>query len=105
MALRAPRSVVILPAQWRIETIRFLSAGWAKMGTPAGVPMSSPFHEHDLLLSRRQFFGRSGIRLGSLGLACLAGHDWLGAAPSTPGGSVHPPLPGLPHFPAKAKAV
>lgn len=67
--------------------------------------MSSPFHEHDLLLSRRQFFGRSGIRLGSLGLACLAGHDWLGAAPSTPGGSVHPPLPGLPHFPAKAKAV
>jgi hypothetical protein len=65
----------------------------------------NPLHEHDLLLSRRQFFGHSGLRLGGLGLASLMGRDAFSAAPAAPSTLVHPPLPGLPHLPAKAKAV
>ncbi|GIW97521.1 MAG: sulfatase [Pirellulaceae bacterium] len=61
-----------------------------------------PRLEYDLYLSRRQFFGAAGLRLGPLALAALG-------ARSTHGGHaqqrVHPPLPGLPHFPPRAKAI
>jgi len=57
-----------------------------------------PIFEHQLSLTRRQFFGHSGLRFGGLGLAYLAGQR-ASAAP------VHPPLAGLPHFAPKAKAV
>jgi uncharacterized protein (DUF1501 family) len=50
--------------------------------------------------TRRQFFGSTGLRLGGAALALLGGR--AAAAPQT---RVHPPLPGFPHFPAKAKAV
>src|SRR6186997_1373739 len=66
-----------------------------------GFPMH-PIHEHQLNLTRRRFFGASGVRLGGAALAMLAGRDVL-AAPK--GERVHPPLPGFPNFPPKAKAV
>ena len=62
-----------------------------------------PLHTHQLLQTRRQFFGQSGLRLGGLGLSYLMGRSGL-AAPSEDS-RVHPPLAGLPHFAAKAKAV
>lgn len=66
-----------------------------------------PRLKHDLLLSRRQFFGNSGLRLGGLGLAIAGAQQWsasgqLAAAESE---RVHPPLAGLPHFAPKAKSV
>lgn len=61
----------------------------------------NPIFESNLLQTRRQFFGHSGLRLGGLGLTYLMGRDALAA----PDPRVHPPLPGLPHFAAKAKAV
>ena len=56
-----------------------------------------------MLQTRRQFFGHSGLRLGGLALtSCCWAAMLAGAAASA---AVHPPLPGLPHFAAKAKAV
>lgn len=71
-----------------------------------------PRLEYDLTLSRRQFFGNSGLRMGSLAMAAMAGS----AAASIAGSSraaraaagdrvVHPAMPGLPHFAPKAKSV
>jgi hypothetical protein len=61
-----------------------------------------------LEVNRRNFFGRSGVRLGGLAMSILATQS-MGAkslfANGTEPHTVHPPLPGLPHFPAKAKAV
>src|SRR5688572_7302151 len=68
-----------------------------------------PIFEHQLLQTRRQFFGNTGLRLGGLALAHLLGNSaTAGAANSAearPGGRVHPALPGFPHFAPKAKAV
>lgn len=63
-----------------------------------------PIHEHLTNLSRRQFFGSSGVRLGGAALAVLAG-QYARTAAQQPAARVHPPLPGFPHFPPKAKAV
>src|SRR5215212_88657 len=54
------------------------------------------------LLSRRHFLSRSSLGLGALGLASILDGRLFAAAsqPSPLGG-----LPGLPHFPAKAKRV
>src|SRR5688572_18387972 len=66
-----------------------------------------PLLESHLNLTRRQFFGDSGIRLGGLALAMLAGGATASkqanaaAANETP----FPPLPGMPHFAPKAKAL
>ncbi|MBX3745004.1 MAG: DUF1501 domain-containing protein [Verrucomicrobiae bacterium] len=68
----------------------------------------NPLLEHRLLQTRRQFFGQSGLRLGGVALGWLmAGRlGGLRALASDPAaGRVHPPLPGLPHFPPKAKAM
>ena len=51
--------------------------------------------------NRRQFFGESGIRLGGLAMACLAAQEAVGASHA----SVHPAVPGLPHFAPKAKRL
>jgi hypothetical protein len=65
-----------------------------------------PRLEQDLLLSRRQFFGHTGIRLGSVALAGLtAGGIGGGKLQANSGEVVHPPLTGLPHFAAKAKSI
>jgi hypothetical protein len=55
------------------------------------------FREHQLLLTRRQFFGRTAVGLGTVALASLL-NDRLFAAQS------HGILPGL-HFAPKAKRV
>src|SRR5437868_1054306 len=65
-----------------------------------------PIREHRLNLTRRQFFGSSGLRLGGVAMAMLAGRDArTAAADAAPTPRVHPPLPGFPHFAPKAKAV
>jgi hypothetical protein len=65
-----------------------------------------PIHEHQLALTRRQFFGTTGLRFGGAALAMLAGKF---AAPQAAAAAkverVHPPLPGFPHHAPKAKAV
>ncbi len=62
-----------------------------------------PLLEHQLLITRRHFFGRASAGLGIVALASLF-NDELAAAPdetsSSSGG-----LPGLPHFKPKAKRV
>jgi hypothetical protein len=62
-----------------------------------------PLRERSHHLTRRQFFGSTGLRLGGAALALLAGRP----APAAAAGParMHPPLPGLPHFAPKAKAV
>jgi hypothetical protein len=62
-----------------------------------------PFNDHLLNLTRRQFFGTSGLRLGGLALALMAGRRATAGAPAA--GRVHPPLPGFPHHPPTAKSV
>jgi hypothetical protein len=59
----------------------------------------NPIHEHVQAMTRRHFFGRSAIGLGTAALAALLPQR-LGAAAPVPaiGG-----LPGLPHFAPKAK--
>ncbi|MCC7334481.1 MAG: DUF1501 domain-containing protein [Pirellulaceae bacterium] len=67
-----------------------------------------PRLEHDLTLSRRQFFGGSGLRLGALAMASLTGAAMRGARPAWGAANnqvVHPALPGLPHFAPQAKSV
>lgn len=67
-----------------------------------------PRLEHDLALSRRQFFGGSGLRLGALAMASLAGTATRGARSAWGAAGnqvVHPALPGLPHFAPHAKSV
>src|SRR5689334_18912096 len=63
-----------------------------------------PLHESQLNQTRRQFFGTSGVRLGGLTLAMLAGRR-AAAAEAKPAERVHPPLPGFPHHAPTAKAV
>ncbi len=60
-----------------------------------------PIFESQVMSTRRQFIGQTGLRFGGLGMAFLAGGegDVKGAS------VVHPALDGVPHFPAKARAV
>jgi hypothetical protein len=61
-----------------------------------------PILNHQHHLTRRQFFGHTGLRLGALGMAYAAAANQRATAADA---QMHPALPGLPHFPAKAKAV
>ena len=66
----------------------------------------NPIFEHHLLQTRRQFFGDAGLRLGSLALGMLMGSSASGSkAHAATGPQAYPPLPGLPHFPGKAKSL
>lgn len=57
---------------------------------------------HPLLSTRRHFFGRSATGIGIAALSSLLSQESQAAeAP----GLMHPSLPGLPHFAAKAKSV
>jgi uncharacterized protein (DUF1501 family) len=62
-----------------------------------------PITEYQLNQTRRQFFGNTGLRLGGLAMAMLAGRS--ASAAEKPTARVHPPLPGFPHHAPKAKAV
>jgi hypothetical protein len=69
-----------------------------------------PISALQMRLNRRNFFGASGLRLGGLAAGMLAaqgtlpGKIWAGATDAS-GDRVHPALPGLPHFPPKAKSI
>src|SRR3954451_8277398 len=66
------------------------------------INMDPRFAQHRLP-SPRQFFGSSGLRMGGVALAMMAGRTF--AAESAQPLRMHPPLPGLPHFAPKAKAI
>ena len=62
----------------------------------------NPIFENQLLQTRRQFFGDTGLRLGGIAMASLLGSQTRGAAA---GSEVHPALPDLPRFAGKAKSI
>lgn len=66
-----------------------------------------PRLENDLLLSRRQFFGGSGLRLGAVAMASLAGSNTAQAlgGPQPAEQQMNPTLRGLPHFAPQAKSI
>ncbi len=71
----------------------------------------NPLREFQIQQTRRQFFGDTGLRLGSVALAMMAQRQ-LQAADAVASAGVtssatrmHPALPGLPHFAPKAKAL
>ncbi|MDP6034480.1 MAG: sulfatase, partial [Verrucomicrobiota bacterium] len=63
---------------------------------------SHPITENQLMVNRRQFFGRSAMCIGTAALASLLTRDGLGAP--QPGGAFGG-LGTLPHFAPKAKRV
>ena len=66
-----------------------------------------PWQNTGLLLTRRHFFGVNAAGIGTAVLATLLGED-LPAQAATNGASDERPfpgLPGIPHFPPKAKRV
>ena len=60
----------------------------------------NPLHEHQLNLTRRHFFGRSAMGVGTAALASLLGGDGVASAAATGQGVL-----GAPHFAPKAKRV
>ena len=62
-----------------------------------------PLAEAELLASRRHFLGRGALGLGTAALATLLAGDATAAANRA--APAHDGLPGLPHFPPKAKRV
>ena len=62
-----------------------------------------PLFARDLLQTRRQFFGHTGLRLGGLALAGLLDRAHGASAAHSP--LVHPALAGFPHFAPKAKRL
>jgi hypothetical protein len=66
----------------------------------------NPLLEHRAFLTRRQFFGRGALGLGTAALASLLNRDAFGAAPiRNPQSAIRNGLPDLPHFAPKAKRV
>lgn len=64
-----------------------------------------PHWEYDLWLTRRHFFGHTGLRVGSIALALLWQSERGRAARAAPSTKMFPPQPGLPHFPPKATSL
>src|SRR6478672_576477 len=60
--------------------------------------------EQALAMTRRQFFGRTGMGVGAAALAYMMARDGRAAAPATMPASASPALP-QPHFAPKAKSV
>src|SRR5688572_5958168 len=63
----------------------------------------NPISERQLLINRRQFFGRSAIGIGTAALASLLNRDLLGATSDARSSSAG--LAGFPNFAPKAKRV
>ena len=61
----------------------------------------NPILEYHRSQTRRQFFTGAGLKIGGLALAGLAANE----AQANSAEQVHTPLPGFPHFPAKAKRL
>src|SRR3954470_17004043 len=64
-----------------------------------------PLLESKALYTRRQFFGRSVMGVGTAALASLLGRDAFGAGAASISRRGIPGLPDLPHFAPKAKRV
>jgi hypothetical protein len=64
-----------------------------------------PLCEHQLLLTRRHFFGRAATGIGVAALATLLHDDLFAAAPPVKGAESTGGLPGLPHFKPRARRV
>jgi hypothetical protein len=71
-----------------------------------------PLFQRNLLQTRRQFFGHTGLRLGGVALGSLLGRanaassaNNATAATAAAAGHVHPALAGFPHFAPKAKRI
>jgi len=64
-----------------------------------------PFNPEHLALTRRQFLGRCGMGMGSLGLAGLWGSLGFSGRASAAENFISPLMPKTPHFPAKAKRI
>ncbi len=64
----------------------------------------NPLDDFRLLQTRRAFLGGCGLQAGGAALAMLMGQASTGHAAATVD-RAYPPLPGLPHFPPKAKAL
>ena len=64
----------------------------------------NPLFENQLLQTRRQFFGATGLRLGGIAMASLLGSQSQGATTAA-ATKVHPGRSDLPHFPGRAKSV
>ncbi len=64
-----------------------------------------PFLDYHRHQTRRQFFGDTGLRAGSIALASMLGHEFASAAASGGATQIHAPLPSLPHFAPKAKRL
>lgn len=60
-----------------------------------------PILENQLLQTRRQFFGQTGLRVGGVALASLLAQRSSAQAAE----QMMPALPGFPHFPPTAKAL
>src|SRR6202171_1898277 len=65
------------------------------------IPMD-PMDEYRLAMTRRHFFARNSLGIGTAALASLLGSNGAGATVET---KPKTGLPGLPHFPPKAKRV
>ncbi|MFO0937352.1 MAG: DUF1501 domain-containing protein [Gemmataceae bacterium] len=63
----------------------------------------SPIEERLQHLNRRQFYTTSGLGLGSIAMAMLAGDSARAADPQKQ--REHPPLPGFPHHKPTAKSI
>ena len=61
----------------------------------------TPIRELDLLLTRRQLFGRAASGVGTAALASLVNPELFGADKTV----AHPALPGFPNFAPKAKRI
>src|SRR6185436_1032771 len=62
-----------------------------------------PTRENELLMTRRQLFGRATLGVGTAALASLLKAEGLQAKGQKP--KTHQGIPGLPHFAPKAKRV
>ncbi|HZJ17459.1 MAG TPA: DUF1501 domain-containing protein [Chthoniobacteraceae bacterium] len=65
----------------------------------------TPRQERAAYLTRRQFFSKSAVGLGTAALASLLNRDLFAAPSNLPGNKGPRGLPGLPHFAPKAKRV
>ena len=65
----------------------------------------NPIAERQAFLTRRQFFGRTAVGIGTAALASLLGEDLAKAGDAAPVRQGMGGLPGLPHFPPKVKRV
>src|SRR4051812_49085733 len=68
-----------------------------------GAATMNPIQEQIDLMTRRHFFGLSGLSLGTAALSTLLGRNARSDELPSGGATTTGGLPGLPHFPPKAR--